>query len=159
MSEINKESCPMTVYYPDLYNWNGVMMDAASYAKHQQHSQSAPEQAASVAEESTDTLMLFLIRRRISVKSPPMRFKKMPKRNRLKPAMSGKSRHSSCCSKHRKRGIPALVLIVVPARLFPRLISPPICHLIKRRSVPAVRFDYHPAVWPLALRWAVTDWI
>ncbi len=56
MSEINKESCPMTVYYPDLYNWNGVIMDAASYAKHQQHSQSAPEQAASVAEESTDTL-------------------------------------------------------------------------------------------------------
>ncbi len=57
MSEINKESCPMTAYYPDLYNWNGVMMDAASYAKHQQHSQPAPEQAAtSAAEEPTDTL-------------------------------------------------------------------------------------------------------
>ncbi len=56
MSEINKESCPMTAYYPDLYNWNGVMMDAASYAKHQQHSQPAPEQAASAAEELTDTL-------------------------------------------------------------------------------------------------------
>lgn len=57
MSEINKESCPMTAYYPDLYNWNGVMMDAASYAKHQQHSQPAPKQAAtSAAEEPTDTL-------------------------------------------------------------------------------------------------------
>lgn len=57
MSEINKESCPMTAYYPDLYNWNGVMMDAASYAKHQQHSQPAPEQAvSSAAEEPTDTL-------------------------------------------------------------------------------------------------------
>lgn len=56
MSEINKESCPMTAYYPDLYNWNGVMMDAASYAKHQQHSQPAPEQAVSSAEKPTDTL-------------------------------------------------------------------------------------------------------
>lgn len=56
MSEINKESCPMTAYYPDLYNWNGVMMDAASYAKHQQHSQPAPEQTVSSKEEPTDTL-------------------------------------------------------------------------------------------------------
>lgn len=56
MSEINNVSCPMTEYYPDVYNWNGVMMDAASYAKHQQHSESAPEPDASPAKESADTL-------------------------------------------------------------------------------------------------------
>lgn len=56
MSEINNVSCPMTEYYPDIYNWNGVMMDAASYAKHQQHSESAPEPDASPAKESADTL-------------------------------------------------------------------------------------------------------
>ena len=55
MSETNKESCPMTAYYPDLYNWNGVMMDAASYAKHQQCRQPAPEQTVS-AETPADTL-------------------------------------------------------------------------------------------------------
>lgn len=56
MSETNRESCPMTAYYPDLYNWNGVMMDAASYAKHQQYSQPAPEQAVSSQEQPSDTL-------------------------------------------------------------------------------------------------------
>ena len=56
MSEINNVSCPMTEYYPDIYNWNGVMMDAASYAKHQQHSESAPEPDASPAKESADAL-------------------------------------------------------------------------------------------------------
>ena len=56
MSEINNVSCPMTEYYPDIYNWNGVMMDAASYAKHQRHSESAPEPDTSPAKESADAL-------------------------------------------------------------------------------------------------------